>query len=77
VQVINTLPFLMTGLHPSQSRFTDDRVFMPRTCDAAAIDIEFVAGYMGCRCRAGCRRRREEKRRDVDLVRSDGCGWRR
>ena len=74
---MNTLPFLMTGLHPSQSLFTDDRVFMPRTCDAAVIAIEVVAGYVGCNCRAGCLRRSEEKRRDVDWVRRDGCGWRR
>ena len=63
---MNTLPFLMTGLHPSQSRFTDDLVFMPRTCDAAVIEIEVVAGYVACNDRAGCRRRRVEKRRDVD-----------
>lgn len=67
----------MTGLHPSQSRFTEDLVFMPRICDAAVIEIDVVAGYMDCDRRIGCRRRREEKRRDVDWARRDGCGWRR
>lgn len=32
-QIIYTRFFLRTGLHASQSRLTDDRVFIPRVCE--------------------------------------------
>jgi hypothetical protein len=32
-QIMYTLFFLRTGLHASQSRLTDERVFIPRICE--------------------------------------------
>ena len=41
-QMIKTLPFLRTGLHPSHNLFTEDRVFMPRCCIEVLKYVEFL-----------------------------------
>ena len=60
---MNTLPFLCTGLQPSQRRLTEERVFMPRVFNADVNGVELGEGCVDADGR--CRHR---ERTEVDLV---------
>ena len=51
--MMNTLPFRCTGLQPSQSRLTEERVFMPRVCELENDGVEIIDGLVDVtgRCR--------------------------
>ena len=61
--------FLRTGLQPSQSRFTEERVFMPRVCiTAGGVFVGIAAGKV---VDEGLGRSRESK--ELDWVRQGSC----
>lgn len=89
-QMMYTLFFLRTGLHPSHSLFTDDRVFIPRICSScltptaptpASIcfcctpDRKFLSPFASdSRLKLNC-----ENDREKNVGRDSDCGriWRR
>lgn len=73
---MKTLPFLMTGLHPSQRRLTDERVFIPRASKARIVETDVVGDNVSFDKRnCGLERRSEENSRVVGRARREGWGW--